>query len=48
MALQAHLAISKSRGFVPTIVYTNMTSVFRAITQAFLGVEINIVEQEIM
>jgi hypothetical protein len=46
MALQAHLAILRSWGFVPTVVNTDYASVFRAITQVFPGVEIDIAGAE--
>jgi hypothetical protein len=42
MALQGQLALLRSRGFVPSIVYTDPHSTFRSMTQDFLGVEIDI------
>jgi hypothetical protein len=42
MALQGRLALLKSRGFVPRIVYTDPHSTFRSMTQEFPGTEINV------
>ncbi len=42
LALQGQLALLRSWGFVPTIVYTDPHSTFRSMTQDFLGVEIDI------
>ncbi len=42
MALQGQLALLGSRGFVPSIVYTDPHSTFRSMTQDFPGVEIDI------
>jgi hypothetical protein len=42
MALQGQLALLRSRGFVPSIVYTDPHSTFRSMTQDFPGVEIDI------
>ncbi len=42
MALQGQLALLRTRGFVPTVVYTDPHSSFRSMTQDFPGVEIDI------
>jgi hypothetical protein len=42
MALQGQLALLKSRGFVPRIVYTDPHSTFRTMTQEFPGTEIDV------
>jgi hypothetical protein len=42
MALQGQLALLRTRGFVPTVVYTDQHSSFRSMTQDFPGVEIDI------
>ncbi len=42
MALQGQLALLRSRGFIPSIVYTDPHSTFHSMTQDFPGVEIDI------
>jgi len=42
MALQGQLALLKSRGFVPRIVYTDPHSTFWSMTQEFPGTEIHV------
>jgi hypothetical protein len=42
MALQGQLAVLRSKGFIPTIVYVDPQSAFRAMTQDFPGVEIDV------
>jgi hypothetical protein len=42
MALQGQLALLRSRGFIPSIVYTDPHSTFRSMTQDFPGVEIDV------
>jgi hypothetical protein len=42
MALQGQLAVLRSKGFVPTIVYVDPQSAFKAITQDFPGVKIDV------
>jgi hypothetical protein len=42
MALQGHMSLLRSRGFIPTIVYTDPHSSFRSMTQDFPGVEVDI------
>ncbi len=42
LALQGQLAVLRSRGFAPTIVYTDPHSMFCTMTQDFPGVEIDI------
>jgi len=42
MALQGQLALLKSRGFVPRIVYTDLHSMFRSMTQELPGTEIDV------
>jgi hypothetical protein len=42
MALQGQSALLHSRGFIPSIVYTDPHSTFRSMTQDFPGVEIDV------
>jgi hypothetical protein len=42
MALQGQLALLRTRGFIPMIVYTDPHSTFRSMTQDFPGMEIDI------
>jgi hypothetical protein len=42
MALQGHMSLLRSRGFEPTVVYTDPHSTFRSMTQDFPGVEVDI------
>jgi len=42
MALQGQLAVLRSKGYVPEIVYTDPQSSFRSMTQDFPGVEIDV------
>jgi hypothetical protein len=42
LALQGYLAVLRSRDFNPQLVYIDPHSSFRAMTQDFLGVEINV------
>jgi hypothetical protein len=42
MALQGQLAVLRSKGFIPSIVYVDPQSAFRAMTQDFPGVEIDV------
>jgi hypothetical protein len=42
MALQGHMSLLRSRGFEPTVVYTDLHSTFRSMTQDFPGVEVDI------
>jgi hypothetical protein len=41
MALQSHLSLLRTRGVEPTIVYTDLQSVFHTVTNGFLGIETN-------
>ena len=42
MALQGQMSLLRTRGFEPTIVYTDPHSTFRSMTQDFPGVEIDV------
>jgi len=42
MALQGQLAVLRSKGYIPEIVYTDPQSLFRSMTQDFPGVEIDV------
>jgi hypothetical protein len=42
MALQGHMAILRSRGYEPNVVYTDPHSSFKSMTQDFPGVEIDV------
>jgi len=42
MALQGQLAVLRSQGFVPEIVYKDLHSTFRSMTQDFPGVGIDV------
>jgi hypothetical protein len=44
MALQGQLVVLRNRGFIPSIVYSDPQSAFRAMTQDFLEVEIDVGE----
>jgi hypothetical protein len=42
MALQGQLSVLRTRGYVPTVVYTDPQSAFKSMTQDFPGIEVDI------